>query len=142
VLPSGLPEQVANKEVLARFLTSSSHYSAVNGLVRAAAFVPEEDHRETSVFRHPGAPLVELRALGAYAAPEGSGRRLHGAALIACAAVRRYRLDVIASEPPDHHAAIRGWPWQEPDPKMRRGVLKEIANDLAGAAGSPVLFRV
>jgi hypothetical protein len=140
VLPSGLPEAVADEEVLARFLTTGSHYSSEKRLVKASAFMPEEIHRETSVFRHPGLPVAELRQLGANVIPPGSERRLHGAAFLKAASVRRAQLDVVALEPPARHAAIRGWPWSEPDPRLRKGLHKELANDLASAAGSPVLF--
>lgn len=141
MLYSALPEAIDGEETVARFLTSSSHYSAANRLVKGVAFMPESGARETSVFRHAGSPVDELQALGiTHVAAAVTGRRLHGAALITAAAVRRCGLDTICAEPPPRHAAIRGWPWTESDPELRKGRHKEIANDLASAAGAPVLF--
>ena len=66
LLPSGLPEQVADEEDLARFLTQSSQFSAV--MAKPAAFLPNPKDRETSVSRHGRAPLEALWSLGLVAA--------------------------------------------------------------------------
>jgi hypothetical protein len=61
MLPSGLPEAVANKEPLARFLTSSSLYSAT--VFKSAAFMPSSKDGSTSVFRHAAEPTDALVAI-------------------------------------------------------------------------------
>lgn len=139
VLQSGLPEQIADEEVLARFLTSSRHYSVQKRLVRPEAFLPEESRRETSVFRHSGEPRDTLWAIGTIVVGTESNRRLHGAALFPAAAVCDVALQVVADEPPLLHAVIRAWPWPE-DPKLRKAAHKEISTRLASAAGAPVLL--
>lgn len=133
MLPSGLPEEVADEEALARFLTSSRHYSSYKQLVKPEAFLPEEARRETSVFRHNGEPLSDLWAFGAVAVGAGSGRRLHGAAVFPAGVVRGADLEPVADEPPARHAAIRQWPWHE-DPKLRKAAHKEISILLASSA--------
>jgi len=138
VLQSGLPEQIADEEVLARFLTSSRHYSVQKRLVRPEAFLPSEAHRETSVFRHSGEPRDTLWAIGKSVIGAESTRRLHGAALLRAAAVRGAALEVAADEPPLLHAVIRAWPWPE-DSKLRKAAHKEISARLASAAGAPLL---
>lgn len=139
VLPSGLPDQVADEEFLARFLTSSRHYSIHKQLVKPEAFLPEERHRETSVFRHSGETRDVLWAIGTTVVGSESTRRLHGATLFRAAAVRGAGLEVVADEPPPLHAAIRAWPWPE-DPKLRKAAHKEISTKLASAAGTPLLL--
>jgi hypothetical protein len=60
MLPSGLPEVVADGERIARFLTSRGHFNSV--MVKAAAFLPAPDHKK-SVCRHGREPVDELRRL-------------------------------------------------------------------------------
>ena len=70
VLPSGLPEAIADDEDLARFLTSSGHLSASMGTAKSAAFLPSPKDRETSVFRHGSEPRFGLWSRGS---PRPSG---------------------------------------------------------------------
>lgn len=49
VLPSGLPEHVADAEPLARFLTSDSQFN--RAMAKASAFMPGPADAKTSVFR-------------------------------------------------------------------------------------------
>jgi len=138
VLPSGLPEQVGDDEDLARFLTSSGHYS--DGGVRPNAFIPSPKGRSTSVSRHDRYPVDILKKLGEVAVA-ASGRRLHGAAIFKASAVRKAQLAVDASEPPDRHALIHGWPWiEEDDPRARKAQQMTQAQQLVTAAGQPLLF--
>lgn len=137
MLSSGLPEQVGDDEDLARFLTSSGHYSLA--AVRPSAFLPSPRDRATSVSRHGRSPVETLEALG-QAAVAASGRHLHGAAILKAASVRRVQLTVDASEPPQRHALIRGWPWAEDDPRARKAEQLTRAQQLASAAGTPLLF--
>lgn len=127
-LPSGLPEAIGAEEDLARFLFSDRHYNTT--MVKPAAFLPNPDpkQRESSISRHGKMPLEGLWALGFQAAV---GRTLHGAAMFKPAAVHDAGLIVEASEPPDRHAAIRGWPWNDTDPELQRAQQKEKAVVLA-----------
>jgi hypothetical protein len=130
MLPSGLPERVADDEDLARFLTSDSQFNSK--MVKPSAFLPEPKSHETSVFRHGSEPRETLWAIAnEYAA---QGRTIHGAAIFKTGEVRAARLEVLASEPPPRHAAIRNWPWIEDDPDLRKAQQKELATLLASKA--------
>lgn len=127
LLPSGLPSMVVDEEVLARFITSESHFNLKG--TKPTAFMPEIEARETSVIRHNGNPLDELWAIGE--AHVAQGRTIYGAAFIKAKKIRERELDVIADEPPPRHAAIRNWPWVEPDQDLRKAKHKELAILLA-----------
>lgn len=132
-LPSGLPEQIADDEDLARFLVSSGQYNTIG--VKPSAFLPSPNDNETSVFRFGPKPLKELWKIGDKAA---TGRNLHGAAILKAGDVRDVSLGVFASEPPPRHAAIRNWPLNN-DPVLQKAQQKELALLLASAAGEPLL---
>jgi hypothetical protein len=123
-LPSGLPDVVSDEEDLARFLASSRWYNSIGP--KSAAFLPNPKDGETSVFRHSGDPLDELWSLFA-------GPSLHGAAIVKARDVRSAELEVIASEPPPKHAAIRGWPIAS-DPALQKAQQKECALLVASKA--------
>jgi len=119
MLPSGFPEAVADEETLARFLTSSSYFSAT--AVKPAAFLPNpKAGMTTSVFRHDAGNLIQI----------ARDRRLdvsiHGAAVCNAAAVRAAKLEVVAEEPPPLHANIVGWP-VEADPVLQKAAQREKA---------------
>jgi hypothetical protein len=133
-LPSGLPEEIAETEDLARFLTQSSHFTAT--MAAPAVFLPSPKSRETSVARHSREPAHQLWAIALAAA---GTRKLYGAGIFKAAAVKSAKLQVAADEPPDRHAVIRGWPWSETDPDLQKAQQKECALVLASAAGPPVL---
>lgn len=133
-LPSGLPEQVAEDEDLARFLVQSNQYNTV--LVKPAAFLPSPKDRETSISRHGAEPSDRLWEIGLVAAGD---RKLHGAAIIRAQHVTSAQLKVVADEPPPRHAVIRDWPWIEGDPELQKAKQKEKAAVLASAAGAPIL---
>lgn len=134
MLASGLPDLVGDDEDLARFLTSSSQFSAQ--MARPAAFLPSVRDRETSVFRHGSEPHAALWALGDEHA--AGHRKIHGAAIVKTGDVRAALLEVIADEPPQRHAAIRGWPWLDDDPELQKAQQKERAVLVASKA---VLLR-
>jgi hypothetical protein len=130
ILESGLPDQVANEEKLARFLTSSSQFNSK--MVKPSAFLPEPGTWETSVFRSGSEPQEALWGVGhRYAA---QGRNLHGVAIVEASSVRAIRLDVIAAEPPPKHSAIRNWPQVRDDPERQKAQHKELAILLASKA--------
>jgi hypothetical protein len=130
MLLSGLPEIIADEEDLARFLTSSGHFNSM--MVKPAAFMPEIEARETSVFRHGSEPRDALWAIGDEHAAQG--RTIHGAAIIKAQSVRSIRLNVFPDEPPPGHSAIRNWPWTQDDPDLRKAEHKELAISLANDA--------
>ncbi|HEX9837323.1 MAG TPA: hypothetical protein VGB90_10745 [Alphaproteobacteria bacterium] len=123
MLPSGLPEIVADGEDLARFLTSSSQYTA--RMAKPAAFLPAPKGRETSVFRHGAEPADALWAIGERIV--AGSRTIHGAAVVKAGDVRASGLGVFAEEPPPRHATIRGWPWRDDDPELQKAQQKELA---------------
>src|SRR5437773_6412207 len=101
MLPSGLPEIVADHEDLARILKSSSHFTSTT--VKAAAYMPAKDGM-TSVIRHGAHPVDALWQL---AEDFVAGRAIiHGVAICKAITVREERLDVVADEPPPRHANI------------------------------------
>jgi len=134
-LPSGLPEEIADDEDLARFLTSSRQFNST--IVSPAAFLPSPKSQETSVSRHGSEPSKRLWKIGTEAAGE---RSLHGAAIFKARDVRAAKLEVFADEPPPRHAAIRQWPFLENDPDEQKAQQKEQALMLASAAGKPFLI--
>jgi hypothetical protein len=134
LLPSGLPDQVADDEDLARFLVQSSQFN--DNLVKPAAFLPNPKDRETSVSRHGTEPKQRLWEIGLTAA---GARSLYGAAIVKAQAVRNAGLDVFPDEPPPRHAVIRRWPWLEDDRDLQKAKQKERAILLASAAGKPFL---
>lgn len=137
MLPSGLPEDVADHEDIARFLTQSTHYNTVT--VKAVAFMPKDD--ETSVSRHGRHPETELWSLG-LGAVGSSGRNLHGAGILKAAAIRETGLEIVSAEPPPRHAVVVGWPTILDDPEKQKSRRKELALKLAAAAGTPVLHKL
>jgi len=134
LLISGLPEFVSGDEKLARFLTQSSHFSSL--MAKPAAFLPSPRDRKTSVSRHGKEPLESLWALGQVAAGE---RHLHGTVIFKARAVRAVQLEATADEPPPRHAVISGWPWVEKDSELQKAKQKELAVQIASAAGEPLL---
>lgn len=130
MLPSGLPENVADTEPLSRFLTSDSQFNSA--MPKASAFMPGPADAKTSVFRL--APN-HLPALWEIADREvGTDRRVRAVAVLTAAAVRQTKLDVEAHEPPPRHANVTGWPSAANDPEQTRAQRKEFALLLAQAA--------
>jgi len=133
-LPSGLPDQIADDEDLARFLIQSNQFN--DTMVKPAAFLPSPKERETSVSRHGAEPIQQLWELGLVAA---GIRTLYGAAIFKAKAVRDARLEVLPAEPPPRHAVILGWSWLYDDPDLQKARQKELAVLLASTAGKPLL---
>jgi hypothetical protein len=126
MLPSGLPEIVADEETLARFLASSSYFNATT--VKPAAFLPNpKAGMTTSVFRHGAEPRENLIQIARDRRPDVT---VHGAAVCKAAAVRSARLDVIAEEPPQRHANIVGWP-VDTDQQIQKAKQMERALEIA-----------
>jgi len=135
MLPSGLPEVVADDEPLARFLTSRSQFNSL--MVKPGAFMPSPKDGKTSVFRHGAKPQESLLEIArAHAVGE---RTLHGVAICTAQQVRASELNVVAQEPPPRHANITGWPVAANDPELTKAQQKERALLIAQHA---VLIRV
>jgi hypothetical protein len=129
MLGSGLPDLVGDDEDLARFLTSSSQFNAQ--MVKPSAFLPSTKDHETSVFRHGSEPRAALWAIGNQYIT--GSRAIHGAAIVKAREVRAATLEVIATEPPPRHAAIRGWPRND-DPELQKEQRKERTLQIASSA--------
>jgi hypothetical protein len=129
MLSSGLPEQVADTEPLARFLTSDSSFN--RAMAKPAAFMPGPADSKTSVFRQAAEPVDRLWDT---AEREIKERRVRAAAMLVAADVRRAKLDVEAHEPPPRHANIVGWPTTPGDPDLTKARCKEVALLLAQSA--------
>lgn len=130
-LPSGLSEVVGCDETVARFLTTKSQFNSFGP--KLSAFLPTKDPVETSVTRHIGEPAEELWKL-AEPLCVSIGRDVKGAALVLAEKVNESGLSVEADEPPDRHAAIRGWPINNQDPEAEKAERKERALLLADHA--------
>lgn len=128
MLSSGLPEDVADAEPLARFLTSDSQFN--RQMAKPAAFMPGPSDSKTSVFRQ----AAEPDRLWETAEREIVERRVRAAAMLTAADVRRAKLDVEAHEPPPRHANIIGWPSDAGDPVSTKARCKAFALLLAQAA--------
>ena len=130
MLPSGLPEHVADSEPLSRFLTADSQFNSV--MPKPSAFMPGPADNKTSVFRQAPDPLPVLWDIADREL--GLTRRVRAVAVLTGAEVRRAKLDVEALEPPPRHANIVGWPFDAIDPEKMRAQRKELALLLAQAA--------
>ena len=128
MLPSGLPERVADEEELSRFLTQSNLFKG--DIVKPAAFLPSPKHRNTSVFRT-GEDRQRWQA--AWTAAQGE-RELKAVAIVQTAEIRLASLDVFAQEPPLRHANIERWPWLDHDLEMQKAAQKELAAVIASKA--------
>jgi hypothetical protein len=129
MLPSGLPEIVADEEALTRFLMSSSYFNAT--VVKPSAFLPDaRAQMTTSVSRHGAEPRENLIQIGRGLRPD---RTLHGAAIFSAAVVRSARLDIVADEPPPRHANIVRWPINV-DPILQKAAQVERALEIASAS--------
>lgn len=90
MLASGLPEHVGDDEDLARFLTSTSQFTAQR--VKHSPFLPWRGDRSTSVYRHGAEPRDALWSIGDERA--ASGRTIYGAGIVKAAEVRAAELEV------------------------------------------------
>lgn len=129
VLPSGLPDHVADEEPLVRFLTSDGQFN--KQMAKPPSFMPGPADAKTSVFRQPAEPVD---ALWETAAREIPGRHVRAAAVLTAAAVRQATLKVEAEEPPPRHANIAGWPEIANDTDATRAKRKELALQLVQAS--------
>lgn len=133
-LPSGLPEHVADEEVLGRFCGSSSWFARETKRVKYPAFLPAPDD-DTSVYRVTGMTPEAIweHATAHFVNAEKQPYSHHGAALVEACHVRSAGIDAIAHEGPPRHANLRGWPLDQ-DPVLQKSRRKEIATRIADRA--------
>ena len=117
-----MPDVVADDEHLARFVAESNKRNQEGATWRA--FVPPASG-ELSTARC-GSDMVELKRLAIVYL--GHHDTL-GAAIFSAGSVRGCRLTPIASEPPDKHCNICGWP-NDADSAVQKEKRKELAMKL------------
>ena len=130
MLASGLRKLLRTRRILRGSLTSSSQFNT--RVVKHAAFLPSQNDRETSVFRHGSEPRDALCKIGV--AHVAGSRTLHGAAIVKARDVRAVPLEVGANEPPPRHAAIGGWVVDNNDPELQKAQRKQQAMEIASKA--------
>ena len=109
---------VSDSEPLARFLTSSTHYSSAMQSVKPAAFLPPPK-RDLSVFRVHGLTTDQICQIGEQAViSRMTGRTLHGFASIVTQAFEDVRLCIDPDDTPPRHASVTGWPADKAERKM------------------------
>lgn len=123
MLASGLDEYVDDAEKLARFVDESGKKNAAGATWRA--FVPPRSG-ELSTARC-SSDLDELKRLAQLYL--GHCKTL-GAAIFAANAAREIGLTVTASEPPEKHCNISGWPSDQADEDKQKEKRKEAAMKL------------
>lgn len=132
MLESGLPEQVADGEPIARFVFNKKHVYATGDAVKPAAVYPNKDG-ETSVSR-----VIGLLPAGtAELARECERLRTDGKTLLGHIEflqlkVNQAELDNNPDEPPVRHANIIGWP--DTNELTKRSELKSKAQILTELA--------
>jgi hypothetical protein len=110
------PSEVADDEVLARFIVASSWVRATDNSVKQDAFIPPPN-LELSVSRHVNITDEELWQLGCDVAANRQ-RQLYGRADFLAAQARGLALQLEPLEPPKNHACVMGWPPDKPSQKI------------------------
>jgi hypothetical protein len=125
--PSDVPA-VAPNELLARFIYSSRHFGRANRRIKAAAFLPPSNGKE-SVTRHREATEWELWQIG-QAGADTRGQTLYGRGDVLAATCGSQGLSIEADpvEGNPNHANVVGWPLED------KAACKLIAEEIALAA--------
>jgi len=125
--PTNIPA-VESDELLARYIYSSRHFSRESRRVKAAAFLPPGDGKESAT-RHREATEAELWQVG-HAGGAKRGQTLYGRSDVLAATCESQRLKVEADpiENNPNHANVVGWPMND------KPACKLIAEELAVAA--------
>ncbi len=114
--PFALPPD--NAEPLSRFLLSKTRFSVEKMRVKSAAFMPERNSLETSVFRTIGLGADEIWAIGEYRVAQPTGCTLYGRGQVLAEVPRRLGLKVRPDNLPARHASIVGWPAEKDRQQM------------------------
>ncbi len=105
-------------DLLARFLMSKRHFNAATGAINSSGFMPPADLR-LSVFQIKGLTSVEVWELGLRYVAQPPDRNVHGRADLANGSVRDVGLTLELDDSPPRHAAIKGWPTEKSEQKLR-----------------------
>lgn len=118
---------ISPTETLSRFILQKNWYRPSNNSVKHAAFMPNPNNGETSVFRISGITNEEIWDIGDREVAPKIGKPILGRADINASNVTATGLKVIPNEPPERHADIVDWPSERSEQKM-------IALELAAEA--------
>jgi hypothetical protein len=110
-------------ELLARFLTSRSHFAPARRRVKLPAFLPGPDGT-LSVFAIQGLDDRATWLIGDRVVAEPAGRTIHARAEFESGVVPP-PLTVVPDDTPPRHRTIDGWP---PDDSARHALALELAN--------------
>lgn len=139
MLPSGLPEEVSDDELVARFARHDSKYfKRAPFRPKRDLFMPPKDSTVLSVSRVSNKPDAIIREIGEHVVSK-AGDRLYGWATLLVKDVRAIRsLGVVSDEPDDQHhfhAHITGFPLKLPvSVPSEKSELIQVCEDLAEAA--------
>jgi hypothetical protein len=146
MLPSGLPEEVDDNELVARFARHDSKYFKRPPFrPKRDLFMPPRDSTVLSVSRVSGKADAVIREIGEHVVSQ-AGDKLYGWATVVVKEVRAIRsLGVVSDEPDDQHhfhAHITGFPLKLPAVvPAEKSELIQVCEDLAEAASDMVLVR-
>ncbi len=144
MLPSGLPVEVGDDEIVARFARHDSKYfKRPPYRPKYGLFIPPKDSTVLSVSRVSGKPEAVIREIGEHVVSQ-AGDKLYGWSNLVVGTVRRTRSLGVESDEPDEyhhfHAHITGFPLKLPAvPPMEKSELIQVCEDLAEAASDMVL---
>ena len=114
-------------EKLSCFILQSNWIRASDNTAKPAAFLPNPQNRETSVFRTSGISEQDTWETGDREVADRRGKPILGRADILVRDILSKHLQINPSEPPPRHANITGWP----DEKSKQ---LQIAVELAADA--------
>ena len=144
MLPSGLPEEVGDDEVVARFARHDSKYFKRPPFrPKYGLFIPPKDSTVLSVSRVSSKPDAVIREIGEHVVSQ-AGDTLYGWARLVVKDVRAIRSLGVVSDEPDaqhhFHAHITGFPLKLPATvPTEKSELIQVCEDLAEAASDMVL---
>lgn len=123
---------IDSSENLSRFILQRQYWyrtdnPPVKSRVKYAAFMPNPNNGETSVFRTSGITDEVIWDIGDREVSAKAGKPILGRADIIAVVVMSKDLEIIPNEPPERHANITGWPDERSKQKM-------IALELAAEA--------
>ena len=144
MLPSGLPEDVGDDELVARFARHDSKYfKRPPYRPKRDLFMPPKDSTDLSVSRVSGKAETVIREIGEHVVAQ-AGDKLCGWSTITAGKVRTIKsLGVVSDEPDDHHhfhAHISGFPVKLPAiVSGEKSELIQVCEDLAEEASDMTL---